>query len=87
MLPPYSPNVHKVVENSHSNVCRELQNFINEHTPTTEDTLQLYITQLETLFYKVLTPAWGKATVKHLFAVTLPAILKADGGYPPPSAW
>lgn len=87
MLPPYSPDMHKVIENSHSQVCRALQVFINEHTPTAEDTLQLYITELETLFYKEITPTWAKNTVKHLFAVTLPAILKADGGYPPSSAW
>lgn len=85
MLPEFSPDMHNVIETSHAIICRAIQTFINEHKPTPEDTLDLYGEKLVALFHEMLTPEWAEATVKRLFAVTLPAILEKEGDYPPKS--
>lgn len=82
MLPPFSPDMHCVIETSHAIICGALQTYINTHPAPEQDSLQPYMDELTALFKAKLTPAWGVATVRRLFAVTLPAIVTAKGAYP-----
>lgn len=82
-LPAYSPDMHNVIELSHALICGALQKYINtRRTDQATDSLLPYMEELTTLFHSKLTPTWGLATVKRLFAVTLPAIIESDGDYP-----
>jgi hypothetical protein len=79
-LPTYSGDMHSVIETSHAVVCGALQKFIND---TPDDTpFETYQAKLDELFYTLLTPDWGRKTVKRLFSETLPAVMKAGGQYP-----
>ena len=40
MLPKYSPDMHNVIENTHSIICKALQRFVNQNRPAAGDTLQ-----------------------------------------------
>jgi hypothetical protein len=84
-IPPYSGDMHNVIEGSHAIVCTAFQKFVNSHVPKPgdPDLLSVYTTELERLFYSMLTPEWAMKAVKRLYAVTLPAIIQADGDYPP----
>lgn len=81
-LPPYSPDMHCVIENCHGVVSQALQQWINEHEPKADDTLQLYMDQLIALHKQMINDVWVKHAVWRLFQVTLPAILDAAGEYP-----
>lgn len=81
-LPTYSPDMHSPIETSHAVICGKLQKYVDKHRPQAADTLQQYIDKLQRSFAKSLTPAWGVATVKRCFSLTLPEILKAEGRYP-----
>lgn len=82
-LPEYSGDMHNVIETSHSIVCRALQKYINERRPAGEaqESFSTYTAELQRLFRSELTPAWAQATVKRLFATTLPAVIRAKGHY------
>ena len=83
MLPPRSPDMHNVIENSHGTVCRAFQAYINTYRPTSEDTLlKTYPEPLDTIFYTQMTQAVVLSMVKRLFSETLPAIVRAGGSYP-----
>ncbi|KAG2490521.1 hypothetical protein HYH03_011142 [Edaphochlamys debaryana] len=92
-LPPYSGDMHNVIETSHALICYKLQQSVNERGRelaeeaentgmASPDPLTVYIDKLQEIFTDTLTPEWGMKTVKRLFATTLPAILAADGNYP-----
>lgn len=81
-IPPYSPDMHFVIESSHGLITTELQKFVNEQPPQDGDPLELYTAQLQAAFKKQLTPDWGAKCVRHLFRDVLPAILVEKGNYP-----
>jgi hypothetical protein len=83
-LPPYSPDMHSVIELSHSQVMRRMQDYINDRrVPASEDSLPPYIDTLKTIFKETITSAWAQSTTHRLFTKVLPAVLKAEGAYPP----
>lgn len=85
VLPPYSPDMHSVIELSHAHVTAHMQEFIDNHPTGPQDALPNYTQVLEELFYKHITPEWAQRTTHRLFLKVLPAILSANGQYPPKS--
>lgn len=84
MLPPYSPDMHCMIEMSHAVVCKKLQKFVNELKSKSETlpNLQTYIDKLYEYFYETCDQAWGRETLRHVFCTTIPAIIDARGGWP-----
>ncbi|GLC55091.1 hypothetical protein PLESTB_000942600 [Pleodorina starrii] len=82
-LPPYSPDMHSVIELSHARLMHEMQQFINNREGGPGDSLEPYTESLGELFQATITPEWAKATTHWLFIDVLPAILQANGDYPP----
>lgn len=82
-LPPYSPDMHSVIELSHAHLMSAMQKYINGRQSGPEDDLVAYTSQLQKLFKEMITPEWVQATTHRLFLVVLPAILAAGGNYPP----
>ncbi len=80
-LPKYSPDMHCMVETSHSVICSGLQKDVNRHAPNATDTMDTYLDMLQTRFTEMLTPKWGMKALKRVFAKALPGILEADGRY------
>ena len=83
LLPPYSPDMHSVIELTHARLMEGMQQYINDREPTANDTLQGYLNVLQGLFKSLITKDWVQATTHRLFIKVLPAILEAEGGYPP----
>lgn len=83
LLPPYSPDMHSVIELSHARVMDAMQKFMNDRVGIADDSLPVYTKKVEELFFEVITPAWAQATTHRLFIEVLPAILEAGGDYPP----
>jgi hypothetical protein len=82
-LPPWSGDMHSVIEQAHANICGELKRFATDRAPQEGDTLWLYIDQLQSLFQGRLTAQIVRDSLKHCLSVTLPAIIERQGGYPP----
>ena len=82
MLPPYSPDMHSMIEMSHALVCGELQKFVNNLKPSPNQPLQTYIDKLYEIFYQHCDQAWGRETLRRVFCTTIPAIIDAKGGWP-----
>jgi hypothetical protein len=83
-LPPYSPDLHNVIERSHARVMMDMQNFINMRVTTTtyaNDSLPPYIAELQAVFTRTITPQWAQAATYHLFLRTLPSIIQNRGDY------
>lgn len=83
LLPPYSPDMHSVIELSHARLVDAMQKFVNERVSGPEDNLLVYTEELKALFKSQITPEWAKATTHRLFIEVLPAVLEANGDYPP----
>lgn len=82
-IPPYSPDMHFVIESSHGLITTSLQKFVNDQPPQDGGPLDVYVAQLQKAFKEILTPDWGASTVRHLFRKVLPAVLSEKGDYPP----
>lgn len=84
MLPPYSPDMHCMIEQSHALVCGELQKFVNDLKPTMEamPPLKTYIDKLYQIFYSKCDQEWGRDTLRRVFCAVIPAIIDAKGGWP-----
>lgn len=83
LLPPYSPDMHCVIEASHALVVGYMQKYIDACSGMQGDSLPTYISELQRLFYEKITPAWAQNTTHRLFTRVLPAILERDEDYPP----
>ena len=81
-LPPYSPDMHNVIETTHAIIMKHMQDFMNQRAPQPTDTLQIYTDQLQAIFKEHITPKYIKSLTHRLFSVTLPAIVEAEGHYP-----
>lgn len=79
-LPRYSPDIHRVIEHTHANVCYAFQEWLDMH----EDDFNLpaYKLKLEELFYARMVDR-----VIDSDAITLPKlfakIIEFEGGWPP----
>lgn len=83
-VPPYSPDMHSVIELSHALVCKKMKAQIARGEWSREGTgLMPYIKELERLFYSMITPEWAQKTTHRLFIDVLPAIVAIRGDYPP----
>lgn len=82
-LPPYSPDMHSVIETSHAVLMAHMQQYINDRNSNDDDTTATYIEALKENFHKCLSPRWAARATRRLFVKVLPAILKAQGQYPP----
>ena len=84
LVPPYSPDMHSVIELSHAEVMRGVQEFIRHRKgPKNRRGLQPYVDNLFEEFYTRITPEWVQKATHRLFIYVLPAILDAKGDYPP----
>ena len=84
-LPPYSPDMHNVIEITHSMVTKYMQKFINTQAHISSDNLLVYTKELERIFATHITPQYIQSLTHRLYTVTLPAIVEAKGSYPPHS--
>lgn len=82
-LPPYSPDMHSVIELCHALVMGHVQRFINRTVPQSGHTLEMYTSHLFRLFHSIITPTWAQNTTHRLFTDVLPGILEAEGHYAP----
>ncbi len=84
MLPALAPDMHQVIELSHAMVVKPLQHFINTHVPASRsaDNVKVYNDELVRLFKELITPDWVESTLRRLYTVTLPAILREKGDWP-----
>jgi hypothetical protein len=82
-LPPYSPDMHSVIELSHAHLMASMQDYINERQAAPQDDLSVYTCKLQELFKTRITPQWAQETTHRLFLEVLPAVLAAGGCYPP----
>lgn len=85
LLPPYSPDMHSVIELCHALVMVHMRRYIGKTIPTAKDSLEQYINQLRTTFHAHITPSWAQRTTHRLFWDVLPAILEHEGRYAPKS--
>lgn len=75
-LPPYGPDLHNVIEQSHAILERALQVDINRNP---DKPLTFFIERLQYYFKEQLDRGWGERAVRRLFQVTLPEILRKKG--------
>lgn len=78
-LPPYSPDMHSVIELCHARLSQHMTEFINTRVGVPDDNLLAYTTELQSAFSTLITPAWVQATTHRLFITVLPEILNARG--------
>ncbi|KAG2428017.1 hypothetical protein HXX76_012003 [Chlamydomonas incerta] len=79
MLPPYSPDMHSVIELSHAQLMRHMTHFINERCRVENDTLPPYIAELERAFQVLITKNRAQSTTHRLFIEVMPEILRLGG--------
>jgi hypothetical protein len=82
LLPPYSPDIHSVIELSHAVLMREMNRYIRRRGAREGDGLVQYTNVLLRLFKRVITPEWAQATTHRLFTKVLAAIIQKGGDYP-----
>jgi transposase len=66
LLPPYSPDMHSVIELTHAELMRDMSSFISRRTPQPDEQLQLYTSYLQHAFTSRITPAYVQATTHRL---------------------
>lgn len=81
--PPYSPDMHKVIEHVHAIVCTEFMDWIVKHPNVVYSTIEEYFDRLEHIFYTVITSESVRKDVASL-QLTYAKIIEAGGGYPAP---
>jgi hypothetical protein len=81
--PPYSPDLHKVIEHVHARVCTEFMDWIVKHPNIVYNTIEEYFARLENIFYSVITAEIVKKDVQSL-QLTFAKVVEAQGGYPAP---
>jgi hypothetical protein len=82
-VPTYSPDMHKVIEHIHANVCRSLQSDINAlRGRATSKPLSYYINKLQGHF-RAYRKKSVEADVRSLVAETLREIIVRKGDRPP----
>lgn len=84
-LPPYSPDMHKVIEHVHAIICTALRSWITheeEHAPGEVVHGTLYMDKLTEIFNEKIQPSSIKKDCMSLVA-TYRAIIHSDGSYPP----
>lgn len=80
-IPPYSPDIHSVIEHSHATLTSAFQKYVNQCPHTTK--MQEYIDQLKVIFHQVITPASIQGDCQRLLTQVLPWIISSGGTYPP----
>jgi hypothetical protein len=81
--PPYSPDLHKVIEHVHARVCTEFMDWIVKNPNTAYDCIEDYYARLEYMFQEIITPESVRKDVDSLLQ-TFAKVLEAGGGYPEP---
>jgi hypothetical protein len=82
-VPTYSPDMHKVIEHIHANVCRSLQRDINAlRGKATSKPLSYFVDKLQGHFQNYLA-ASVEADVRSLVAETLREVIVRKGDRPP----
>jgi hypothetical protein len=84
-VPPYSPDLHQVIEHVHANTCgmwkRELMHlpFESKVYATVVEVFE----HLQECFYKANTTGTVSANIRKVYMETYLAVLALDGGWPP----
>lgn len=78
--PPYSPDLHKVVEHVHAQLCQEFYKWLHGSEPLHD--IQAYFAQLEKIFKKIITAKSIQKDVQSLLQ-TYDAVIECEGQYPP----
>lgn len=82
LLPPYSPDMHRVIEHTHARLVSDFQGWLNTHVGDFD--LPAYKAKLQELFYERQTADVIAADVSTLPAL-YGAIIRAEGAWPPKS--
>lgn len=82
-LTPYSPDIHSVIEISHSMIMSEMRRYIRRHVVQEDEGLEPYGAAVQRIFLRAITPAYIKKLTHRLFFTVLPAIIERDGGWGP----
>jgi hypothetical protein len=83
LLPPYSPDMHNVIELCHAVITNVLKKEINDAAMGgTEHSATVWCAKLQAAFRASITPDWVQGAMRRMYAVTLPAIIQARGGWP-----
>jgi hypothetical protein len=84
-VPPYSPDLHQVIEHVHANTCgmwkRELMHMPFE-SKTYGSVVEVF-EHLQECFYHANTADTVAANIRKLCMETYPAVLALNGGWPP----
>jgi hypothetical protein len=80
----YSPDIHKVIEHCFARLKRKFQKWINGQQQQLK--VQEYQAKILELLQVVCSAKQIAADVKSLKKKTMPAVIKAKGGYIPKSA-
>jgi len=78
MLPPYSGDMHCVIEGTHALLMSKVVPAVNSMTSTT---LEPYIELTQRLFYETCTVEKVQRATHRLYMTVLPAILEESGKY------
>lgn len=84
-LPPYSPDMHSVIELAHARIMRPMQEWLDTKYNPGSMGMDDVLLELKAIFLRVITPDWVKNTTHRLYLDVLPAIIQAEGHYPPKS--
>lgn len=78
--PPYSGDLHKVVEHVHGTICEEFNRYILDLTVPPTDITDLFA-KLEAIFFKEITPKSVQQDMKSL-EQTFKEVIRLEGAYP-----
>ena len=81
--PPYSPDLHKVIEHVHGTVCVKFREELDKMTHPLP-TIKEYFRKIQLIFYTSITAQSVQEDVRSLFGAegTMMQIVGAKGGYP-----
>lgn len=80
-LSPYSPDIHSVIEISHSRIMGEMRRYIRRHVVEEGEGLQPYAAAVHRIFLRAITPEYIKGLTHRLFFKVLPAIIAGNGEF------
>ena len=83
-VPPWSPDLHQVIEHAHANTVRNFRDWLdaNAHEPVKSSVME-YVDVIRKCFREGNTQAIVAAGVAKLQKVVYEEVIKAEGGYIP----
>lgn len=79
--PPYSPDMHKVIEHPHGTICSALNRWLERRKTNLPNIWEVF-KKLEQLFYQLITPESVQKDIKSL-KCTFKKVVQLKGAWPP----